>query len=351
MTTGSENLHDRLRRLDSVLDRHSKEEDIDESEPENGNELENEDAVVRRTIFGEGSAKGNDRAHKDTDGSIDDINGSEEGEEYEGPEEPEEPEEPDKIPAYLLDEPPASKVDAIKWYLLNGTTEEELVANGYNMGTVRNCAHELRKAGLYQKPPKESKALTVPGTGKVKKKQSTDIAHREDTTLKSYAKGSPAEDLIRHFARLPDEMRDTEKGETFESGMKFGLSVAVLGIRMAQELSNLGVSQVKPLIDMTKSMREGEALASKSAAKEAAEEAAGQIGDLLGPTMQDIRAGLARQAEPRSIPDDPMRSMIADAFKPIIKQMTRQMMPGGLPGADIIDTDEVVSGWTRRKND
>lgn len=279
--------------------------------------------------------------------NIDEILGAGEHEEEEdddvGNVEEEHDQDPDpSMPTYLMDDMPQNKTDIIKWSLLRGKSEEELISEGFNSGTVRNCAHELRKEGLYRKPPREDKpslpTKTKKGTGK-------EVATPADKALRTYAKGSPAEELIQHFAKLPDEIRDG-RGEVFESGMKFGLSVAVLGIRMAQELSNLGVSQVKPMIEMTKSMREGEALASKTAAKEAAEEAAGQIGEILGPTMQDIRSSLAEQSKASRSSGDPMRDMIADTMRPMLKNIVGRMMPGGMSDTG---TDEVVSGWTKKK--
>lgn len=330
MATENDDLRARLNRLDNLLSKNNEEDEISEHE----NEDETTNTVDYRDDTDESARKSSHNVLSDEDGVQHDL------EDYEGKVVHD---KQDKVPAYLLDTPPSSKVDAIKWYLLHGKTEEELVAEGFNMGTVRNSAHELRKDGLYQRPPKEDRPLAV--VDKVKKK-TTDVTLRADKELRSYAKGSPAEDLIQHFARLPDEMRDNVQGEVFESGMKFGLSVAVLGIRMAQELSNLGVSQVKPLIDMTKSMREGEALAAKTAAIEAANEAAGQIGEIIGPTLQDVRSSLASQAEARLAGTDPMRSMIADTFKPMLQNMIKQLMPMGLPGTD---SDSGVSGWTKRK--
>ncbi len=251
-------------------------------------------------------------------------------------------EDQSSAPAYLQDRMPHNKTDIIKWSLLRGKTEEDLISEGYNPGTVRNCAHELKRDGLYKKPPKEDRPLLP-----AKTKKGGEVAQSPDKALKTYAKGSPAEELIQHFAKLPDEIRDG-RGEVFESGMKFGLSVAVLGIRMAQELSNLGVSQVKPMIEMTKSMREGEAIAAKNAAREAAEEAAGQVGDILGPTLQDIRSSLAESSKSKVATGDPMRDMLAETMKPLLKNIMGQMAPGAAMG---VDTDDVVSGWTKKKAD
>ena len=309
MTTGNDSMQERLRHIDRMLGKKSADDEDDD--PSTESDIEQDDLEENDTGLENGT----------------------------GPEE--DSDDKEGIPAYLLDEMPRSKVDAVKWKLLRGTSEEELVSEGYNMGTIRNCVYDLKKKGLYERPPKGERSTAV-----TKDKHTGLAKTTKETALKSYARGSPAEDLIQHFARLPDDIRD-KKGEVFESGMKFGLSVAVLGIRMAQELSNLGVSQVKPMIEMTKSMREGEALAAKTAAVEAATEAASQIGDILGPTLQDLRSGMAEQRRPRSSESDPMREMMIDTMKPLLKGIMSQMIPGGMPGTD---TDEVVSGWTKRKS-
>jgi len=231
-----------------------------------------------------------------------------------------------KTPAYLLNEPPPSgqKTNYIKWCLLHGKTELELKAEpDVSPRSVDICAQELEKTGLRQRikeilPPKD---LTVPPGG-------TKSVH-------VFAKGSPPEALIDSI-NLP--LLDG-KDVGFERGLKFGATMIVLGVRVAQELSNLGVQQARPIMEMAKTMREGETAAAKTAASDAAIEAAGLVAQQFGPAI----AGLSK---PPSGPN-PMQEMMTRLMEPVIQQAIGKMMPGvgGVGGAA---GGQLPSGWTRK---
>ncbi len=222
-------------------------------------------------------------------------------------------------PIYLQDEPPDGKVNIIKWALMHGITEEELKADPqHNTRTVDICAQELEKDGYRKRPPrppkdekKTSVATTPPGKG-----------------VQTYAKGSPPEAIIESMD-LP-----IVDGQIvgFESGMKFGARMVVMGVRIAQELSALGIQQVKPLIELSRDARMGEEGAAKSAATEAAMSAASMVQQNLVPYL----ANIGKPAEA-----NPMQGMMVRTMEPIIQRLMGGLIPGGGP--------QQAQGWTKRQ--
>lgn len=207
-------------------------------------------------------------------------------------------------PPWLQDEPPEKKVDLIKWKLMHGMTEQECIESGDNSGSVRICAQELERDGYRKRPPK------------LKGGRDFKIIKGQPTAIRTFAAGSPPEALANAISIGLDG-----DAKLYETGMKDGMKLVIMGVRIAQELSNIGVQQVKPLIDMTKTFREGEALAAKNAAIEAASEAAQRVSEVFGPTL----AGLQKAPEGA----DPMRAILARAIEPVVQNMVRMFMPGG----------------------
>lgn len=229
----------------------------------------------------------------------------------------EEPTEEEEIPPYLQDEPPEGKSNYAKWALMHGKSEEELIADGANPGTVRVTAQELEKEGLRKrppKPPKGTKELTAPKAG----------------GLQIFAKGSPPEALVNAI-EIPDGVGDLKK---FEQGLKFGASVLIMGVRLAQELSSIGVQQARPLVEMAKDMRSGEAAAAKNAAGEAAMTAAGMVQQNLQPYLSKITGGGGGEG-------DPMKRMMTRVMEPLLKSVMGRVIPGVQPGAG------TPEGWER----
>lgn len=261
-----------------------------------------------------------------------------------------------ELPVFLQDEPPnRNKGDYIKWALCHNQTEEYLVKEGFNPNTVRLMALELEKQGYRKRPPKYSKSIqkSQEDEDEMTSNKNLETANnknkqiqpkKKDKTMQVFSKGAPPEAIIDSI-KFPGIFDGREV--FFENGMKFGLSVAILGIRMAQELSNLGVSQVKPLIDMTKSMREGEALAAKNAASEAAMEASGLTAQQIGPLMQQVNQKLGQLDSKPSTGNekDPMKAMMVRTMEPVMKNIMSQMFPGGAAMADMMGSG--VAGWTK----
>lgn len=215
---------------------------------------------------------------------------------------------------YMGDVLPAGKEDQVKWYLLHGKSEEELVAEGHNKGTVRIAAQHLEKEGLRKRPKK-------PPPEDI----GSEVARLGDKGTQVYARGSPPEAIIEGM-RIP-----VIGADGFEKGMKFGASLVVLGVRVAQELSAIGIQQARPVMEMAKSMREGEAMAAKGAAVEAAGMAAAEVGAQMAPYLANIGKGSEA---------DPVKAMMVRTMEPLMNFMMKKFMPG--------TESPTPTGWSRK---
>jgi len=216
----------------------------------------------------------------------------------------------DTLPDYLKDEPPdrKAKTKYIKWSLMHGKMEEELKTEGSNPRSVDICAQELERDHHRDRPPKLLKEDNPLSTVTVSKPAGKDV--------QIFAKGSPPEALINSMC-IPFVDGQTEG---FEHGMKFGASMVVLGVRIAQELSGIGAQMARPLIDMTREARTGEAQAAKNASAEAAMMAAAQVQQNLAPYLANI------SKTPEGA--DPMKGMMARVMEPIIGRLMSSVIPG-----------------------
>jgi hypothetical protein len=215
----------------------------------------------------------------------------------------------DGVPVYLLEEPPEGKSNQVKWALMHDMTEADLVEQGFNASTVRICAQELEKDGYRQRPSKgKSDTTAVVKAGKAGQ-------------IQTFAKGSPPEALINAI-ELP---LNSPNAKIFESGLKTGAALLVLGVRVAQELSAVGIQQAKPIMDMARSMREGEALAAKNAASEAAQEAAMKVSGVFSPHLASLEDTIS---DLKSGGQDPVQAMMVRTMEPMFQQMMRTFMPG-----------------------
>ena len=232
-------------------------------------------------------------------------------------------------PAFLGREEPSGEENKAKYWLMKGLSEEDVVAKGVNPGTVRIAKSHLIKDGYLRKEPKGS-------AGGKKASPGTAITPGAPPKgLQVFAKGSPPEAIIDSIT-IP--MVDGQ-GVGFEQGMKFGMSTLVLAIRVMQEMSAVGIQQVKPLIDLTRSVRDGEGAAFKSGADEAAFKAAQAMGQTILPMMTEMQASV--NAAARGGEADPMRSMMVRTMEPMMKSLLGRVVPGM--------KDEPPAGWSKRQ--
>jgi hypothetical protein len=88
------------------------------------------------------------------------------------------------------------------------------------------------------------------------------------TTAISKKQQFPLEVLIRDL-ELPSLVDGQAK--IFDAGVQYGIKSVLVGVRVAQELSAMGVQQASPIISMAKEMRESESNSAKIVASELAE--------------------------------------------------------------------------------
>jgi len=246
-----------------------------------------------------------------------------------GEEQPEETITDEEKPVFLGDDEPSGKENRAKYWLMRGLTDEDIVAKGINSGTVRIARSHLIKDGYLKKEPRSSAGgkKASPGTA------ITPGAPQKG--LQVFAKGSPPEAIIESIS-IP--MVDGQ-GVGFEQGMKFGMSTLVLAIRVMQEMSAVGIQQVKPLIDLTRSVRDGEGAAFKSGADEAAMKAAQAMGQTILPMISEMQSSVTAAA--RGGEADPMKSMMVRTMEPMMKSLLGRVVPGM--------KDEPPAGWSKRQ--
>jgi len=194
-----------------------------------------------------------------------------------------------------------------------GETREELIQAGFNPGSVRVVYSELKKKGLVE----ESK----PSNGR----------------LQVFAKGSPAEAIIDAIT-----VPDGKDLDGFTRGVKFGMSLLVVGVRLAQEMSTIGVQQAKPLVNMAREMRAGEEAAARSASQDAAAKVGGMLMGNLDPRLGALENRIGELSQPKS--PNPMMDMMVRMLEPYLKNIMSAMP--GMGGPQPLQAPE---GWSIRE--
>jgi len=124
----------------------------------------------------------------------------------------------------------------------------------------------------------------------------------------------PVENLIRTL-NLP-EVTDGNR-EVFDSGVEYGMKSILIGVRIAQELSKMGIEQAMPIIKMAQEMRQAEGQAAQVAAQEAARETAAQVAAYFEQKKPDIA----------STPS-PMEGMFARVMENTLGRLMGKLLPG-----------------------
>jgi len=235
-----------------------------------------------------------------------------------------------EAPVFMRDTPPAKgKMNTIKWGLMHDMTEEDLVNQGFNKKTVSMAAFELDKDNYRKRATKIRES-------KVADAKTNSTGTKSVTTYGSRSQLVPQKPFPPEFLISQIELPLAGNGaKTFETGMKFGASMLVLGVRVAQELGNMGLQQARPIMDMANAMRQGEAEAAKTSAAEAAMLAAEQVKSDMTPLIATLS-----KVSPSG---DPMRDMVARVTEPILQRL----MSMAIPGAG--QQSGTPSGWTRKQ--
>jgi len=170
--------------------------------------------------------------------------------------------------------------------------EDQLKEETYKVENIRP-----RKSERRQELKKPQKALAVKGTGSA----------------------LPAEAIVENLPWPVDV--DGHVDGAFVAGMRYEALNVIRGIRLAQELTKLGIDQATPLIRMAQEMRQTEG----QAAKEAAMQAAAGVGAQILPEVEALKSQIAASGE------NPMASMMMTLMMPSMQQAAKQL--AGLFGA------------------
>jgi len=185
--------------------------------------------------------------------------------------------------------------ERIRERLLEAVDEEslsqirrQLKDEGENPGTIDAVVSELRKKG--QLVFKKSTAIT---------------------------KAQPVEEIVANLPWPVDV--NGHVNAVFVAGMRYEAMNVIRGIRLAQELSKMGVEQATPVIKMAQEMREAEGQAAKIIAVELAEATLEGNKDLRGAISQ-----LGNQMQVSG--PNPFASMMAGVMQPVLGQVMQKMM-------------------------
>lgn len=105
----------------------------------------------------------------------------------------------------------------------------------------------------------------------------------------------------------------------FDAGVGYGMRTLIAGVRLAQELSQMGIAQARPVILMASEMRKAEGLSAQEAGQVAAENA-------LAGAIQYMST---QKADIATVPD-PMMGIFARAMEPALMQVFAKV--GGMFG-------------------
>ena len=133
-----------------------------------------------------------------------------------------------------------------------------------------------RTAGEFGEPDVAAGSVDAEKS-KLKKKGA--FQFKQDTT-KALAtnKPLPVEALINEL-QLPPMVNGTR--HIFDSGVEYGMKSILIGVRVAQELSKMGIDQAGPIIRMAQELRQNEGQVAKDTGAAMGAELAGRMFDYL----------------------------------------------------------------------
>jgi hypothetical protein len=220
--------------------------------------------------------------------------------------------------------------DEIEEALEETTSKEEYLAVkdhlqslGVPRGTITAVTSMMKKKGklqfLLDKHDDNSGA---------EEEMSTDLSTTKPLTVEALTRGL-------RIPIIPDGNK-----EVFDAGVNYGIRSIVVGVRLAQELSKMGIAQAMPIIRMSSEMRKAEGRSAEESGRVAAEEAY-------------ARAASYFASIPKSSADspNPMQAMVVRAIEPVMQNMIQkmfgfpQLMQGGNPGTQQ-QPSNLPPGWT-----
>jgi|Deesub1362B_J571_1020462.scaffolds.fasta_scaffold04305_9 hypothetical protein len=160
-------------------------------------------------------------------------------------------------------------------------------------GSVEAEKSKLKKKGAFQFRPETTKAVTS-------------------------NKPLPAEALINEL-QLPPMVDGTR--HIFDAGVEYGMKSILIGVRVAQELSKMGIDQATPIIRMAQEMRQTEGQVARETGMAMGETLAGKIFDYFEQKLPQQKPDIA-------MTPDPMKGLMARTMETIVNQLTGMMFGG-----------------------
>lgn len=208
------------------------------------------------------------------------------------------------------------KTQYIRQRLLEARSEEELEEISAQLdaepdippGSVKAEKSKLRKKGAFQFKLVTTKALVS-------------------------GKPLPIEELIKQL-NLPPMVDGTR--QVFDSGVAYGMTSIYIGVRIAQELSKMGIDQATPIIKMAQEMRQTEGQVAKETGLVMGETIAGKLFDY----MESKSAG---KADIATVPQ-PFQGMFARIMETALDNFSKRLIgAGGQQEANL------PPGWTDKR--
>ena len=202
------------------------------------------------------------------------------------------------------------KTEYVRNRLLEARSDEELEVickqlkeePGIAEGTVKAEKSKLKTKGAFKFKAETSKAVVPRGAMSV-------------------------EALIQEL-QLPNMVNGTR--EVFDSGVAYGMKSILIGVKIAQELSKMGIEQAGPIIKMAQEMRQTEGQVAKETGIAMGGEIASRMFDLIEQRLPQGggKADIATTAKP-------MEGLMARTIEMMMNRMEGMMFgvkPGLTPG-------------------
>lgn len=194
--------------------------------------------------------------------------------------------------------------DTIKLRLLEATDDDSLRSirtglkeEGFNPGSIDACVSDLRKQGHLK---------------------------FNAAALAKTDKALPIEGLIKELA-LPDIV-DGQKA-IFDAGVSYGMRSILIGVRIAQELSSMGIAQAWPMLAMAKELRMGD-----NQALQAANAASERVLANVMPQLASLRASVNTPKPPTAPPPKTVDEAFVRPINKIMERMVDMTMDRMMPG-------------------
>jgi len=152
---------------------------------------------------------------------------------------------------------------------------------------------------------------------KLKKKGAFNFKQAPATKAVTSGKAAPVEALINEL-NLPPMVDGSRL--VFNSGVEYGMKSILIGVRVAQELSKMGIDQATPIIRMAQQMSPD--------TSRVAQETGAAMGEALASKMFDYLEKKPQKADIATV-SDPMKGLAARMMELVMNRLM-----GGLMGGD-----------------